>query len=69
MSELTDCPNPKQKLADELGIDQRKPSEEFEDHHRDLAFEIQRLVEEMVLVLVEYNYERTGQRKIAVAGD
>lgn len=68
VTELTDCPNPKEKLVSVLGRQPRQPEEEFEDFHRDLAYEIQRLTEEIVLDLVDYNYDRTGRRKIAVAG-
>jgi len=68
VTDLTDCANPEAKLSGELGMAPRSPGDPFEQHHRDLAYEVQRLTEELVVDLVEYNHERTGKRNVAVAG-
>jgi carbamoyltransferase len=65
---LTDTADPVGTLADVLGFEPRGRGKEFTDDHQDLAYETQRLTEEMVLDLVEHNYRRTGEGRIAVAG-
>jgi len=65
---LTDTADPVAELENVLGIEPRQPGEEFSDAHQDLAFEVQRLTENIVLDLVEHNYKSTGERNVAVAG-
>lgn len=65
---LTDTSDPVDTLEETLGFARRQRGETFTDEHRDLAFEVQRMTEELVLDLVEHNYRRTRERNVAVAG-
>jgi carbamoyltransferase len=68
VTSLTDTAGPVAKLENILGFSRRQEDEEFSDRHRDLAFETQRLAEEIVLDLIEHNYRQTWEKKVAVAG-
>lgn len=68
VTSVTDTVDPISKLEDVLGFSRRHQGEDFSEDHRDLAFEVQHMTEEIVLSLVEHNYKQTQKKQVAVAG-
>lgn len=65
---ITDTPDPMATLDELLPVSRRRRDEAFTDSQRDLAYEVQRLTEELVLDLVKHHVQTTGSKYIAVAG-
>jgi carbamoyltransferase len=56
------------KLERDLGFDQRYWRDEIEQRHKDVAFHLQRVVEDIVSQLSEFYLEREGLSKVCLAG-
>ena len=50
------------------GFEDRKKGEEFTQVHKDLAFAVQKLTEDIMVYLANWLYEKTGSENLCIAG-
>lgn len=50
------------------GFEDRKKGEEFTQVHKDLAFAVQKLTEDVMVYLANWLYEKTGSENLCIAG-